>query len=103
MVLEHNGQRILVISKPDGTFFKVIAQENLFEETYGLENIVSTWRGLKTISVREALANISPTGGQGFTRCGCKGACDTMSCKCKKANVICNSRCHAGSTKCKNC
>ena len=109
----------VVVEITDGFFYRVgvvggilsdcylsnnlIIEENVQPETYGLENIASTWRGLKKISVREALANISPTGGQGFTRCGCKGACDTLSCKCKKANLLCNSRCHAGSATCKNC
>ena len=71
--------------------------------TYGLEDIMSSWKTAKAISVREAVKGISTTGGQGYTRCGCKGSCDTHSCKCLKGKFLCNSRCHPGSALCKNC
>ena len=37
------------------------------------------------------VSNMSPTGGQGFTKCGCKGTCDSNTCKCKKSNILCNA------------
>ena len=35
--------------------------------------------------------------------CHCKGDCNTLSCRCRRASIICSSRCHkASSEKCKN-
>lgn len=51
------------------------------------------------ISLREAASHQSMTGGQGFRKCACKSAkklCGTKTCKCFKAGVPCNSRCHTG-------
>ncbi len=53
------------------------------------------------VSLREASRKLSKTGGQGFLSCKCKGGCKTSKCKCKKSNVMCNSRCH-GSMTCAN-
>lgn len=40
-------------------------------------------------------ANLSSIGsGQGFFKCFCKGKCNSNKCKCKKAGVQCNSKCH---------
>ena len=70
---------------------------------YGLQDVMSTWETAKKISLREAMKGVSTTGGQGYTRCGCKSLCDTNSCKCRKGKFLCNSRCHAGISLCKNC
>ena len=64
---------------------------------YVLRKPTINWKGHFYIS------NISPTGDQGFTKCGCKGTCDSNTCKCKKSNILSNSRRHAGSTACKYC
>lgn len=55
----------------------------------------------KTISLREALALQSMTGGQGYVKCSCKASinqCRTNRCKCFKFKVLCNSRCHSSAT-----
>ena len=51
----------------------------------------------KTVSLRSAVISQSASGGQGFTRCNCTGAkkCKTRRCKCLKAGLQCNSRCHS--------
>lgn len=51
-------------------------------------------------SVRTASNKMSVVGGQGFLRCNCK-SCDSQKCSCKKAGVMCNSKCHM-SLSCKN-
>ena len=51
------------------------------------------------ISLCEAVWKLSKTGGQGFLYCKCKGGWQSSKCKCKKSNVLCNSRCH-GSMSC---
>jgi hypothetical protein len=55
------------------------------------------------ISLRNAVKYESICGGQGFLKCNCSGKsnCESNRCKCFKAKVECNSRCH-GSMTCKN-
>ncbi|CAF5057243.1 unnamed protein product, partial [Rotaria sp. Silwood1] len=49
-------------------------------------------------SLREIARLQSVTGGQGLLKCDCKGGCKTNRCKCKQANMLCNSRCHHSAT-----
>ena len=48
------------------------------------------------IGLRRAVQLESKCGGQGFVKCNCSGAnrCSSNRCKCFKAKVKCNSRCH---------
>ena len=56
----------------------------------------------RKISLRQAAAAVSLSGGQGFTKCNCsKNQCSTNRCKCYKANIKCNSKCHSSLT-CRN-
>ena len=57
----------------------------------------------KSVSLRSAVTAESASGGQGFTKCNCNGAkkCQTNRCKCFKAKLLCNSKCH-GSINCCN-
>ena len=48
----------------------------------------------KEVSLRMAARLESIGGGQGFFKCNCTGNCTTKRCKCFKASVKCNSRCH---------
>ena len=48
----------------------------------------------KEMSVRELVKADSIGNGQGYIKCGCRiGKCD-KNCVCKKAGLVCNSRCH---------
>ena len=51
----------------------------------------------REIGLRSAVQFESVCGGQGFVKCGCLGIkrCSTNKCKCYRAKVKCNSRCHA--------
>ena len=53
------------------------------------------------LSIRQTVTKQSFGGGQGFTRCSCRAGCQNGRCKCKRSNVLCNSRCHPNIT-CKN-
>ena len=55
----------------------------------------------RTVSLREAARSSSIGLGQGFFKCTCTTGCNNKRCKCKKADKICNSRCH-NSNSCKN-
>ena len=46
-------------------------------------------RPLRSVAGEQAVG-----GGQGFARCGCIQWCEKNNCKCFKAKVLCNSRCH---------
>lgn len=46
------------------------------------------------IGIRQAVSQLSLTGGQGLIRCDCLKKCITNRCKCRSKNVLCNSRCH---------
>ena len=48
------------------------------------------------VSEREAVSSESASGGQGFVKCNCGGSkrCNTNCCKCFKAKLKCNLRCH---------
>ena len=46
------------------------------------------------ISLRTCARNTSISGGQGYTRCTCKGRCNTNKCSCKRNAKLCNSKCH---------
>jgi hypothetical protein len=56
----------------------------------------------KSLSIRQAVNQISIGGGQGVLRCDCKGNCSRKICKCFKHELKCNSRCHASNSKCAN-
>ncbi|KAL3783549.1 hypothetical protein HJC23_008180 [Cyclotella cryptica] len=70
----------------------------------GLESAFEEWQGLPKITEREAARVVSAVGGQGFNIvCHCNGGCDNKRCSCKKAGVLCSSKCHTGNLKCLNC
>ena len=64
------------------------------EALLGIESVPETVVSLRTVVTRA-------TGGQGYTKCSCKSKCETGRCSCFKKKMICNSRCHPG-TSCKN-
>lgn len=107
-VTDHNNYRIACkggILKDCLSRGDLIVEEKQTALLYGLEEYTTTAdiSTIKTISVRQALANISPVGGQGVFKCSCKGKCDSNKCACFKASHICNSRCHSNNSKCSNC
>lgn len=53
------------------------------------------------ITLRECARKDSNLGGQGFQHCNCTSECNSNRCKCKKTQVLCNSKCHKSRT-CRN-
>ena len=80
----------------------LVHERDIEDVAYGLENVVATWKTAKRISIREAVANISMTGGQGYLKCMCTTACRSQRCACFKAGFKCNSRCHPKNDRCLN-
>jgi hypothetical protein len=54
------------------------------------------------VSVREAANAVDIAGSQGMAKYNCNGQCANGRCSCKKAKLLCNSRCHASNQNCKN-
>ncbi len=90
------------ILKDSDTRPDLIYESNLVPNDYDLEGVLEQWRNLPKISVHQAVANISQTGGQGHLKCSCTIACRTPKCTCFKANRKCNSRCHKKNSRCLN-
>ena len=72
--------------------------------TLGLEDMFTKWKGVSTITERQAAASTSMVGGQGKKKCGCRSGCNTNRCACFKAARLCGSHCHGGlNDNCTNC
>jgi len=78
-----------------------LMEKSKLPASYGLDTVLLTWRTMNRVSPRAGVSAISMFGGQGHLHCSCKGKCDSNRCACKKAGVLCNSRCHSGHV-CKN-
>ncbi|KAL1507362.1 hypothetical protein AB1Y20_008208 [Prymnesium parvum] len=68
----------------------------------GFEDVLKSWKTMSVVGIRAVAASGSAAGGQGMMHCMCKGECIGGRCSCANAGVKCNSRCHKGSTRCKN-
>ena len=103
---EHDNYRIGVKGGVlQNCFFRGQLKHNITATptSTNLQEILDTWSTAKKIGIREALRWLSPTGGQGFTKCNCKKSCFSNACACYKAKRLCNSRCHPSNHNCKNC
>ncbi|CAN0112481.1 unnamed protein product [Heterosigma akashiwo] len=49
------------------------------------------------VTAGQAARALSAYNGQGFVRCNCRaqGRCTDNRCSCKKAGLLCNSKCHS--------
>jgi hypothetical protein len=68
--------------------------EETSPENHGLEGFLASWHQMPKITIPKAVRLVSKFGGQGFTKCSCKGSCDSGRCTCKKKGIMCGSRCH---------
>ena len=87
-----------------GTTVRVISgllSGNQIEKILGHELTILDVPDNTEISVRKAAQLLSLYGGQGHIHCSCRSGCTTGKCKCKRKNILCNSRCHA-SVSCAN-
>ena len=81
-----------------GTTVGVISgllSRNQIEKIHGHELTILDVPDNTEISVRKAVQLLSLYGGQGHIHCSCRSGCKTGKCKCKRTNILCNSRCHA--------
>ena len=74
-------------------------EENKTPAFYGLEEALEKWRSMDKVSIRAGSNKVSVVGGQGHLHCNCGGNCDSNRCACRKAGVLCNSRCHPRNSK----
>ena len=66
--------------------------------TYMLDSVLENWKSMPQLSQRQLITSLNRTGQQGQLHCNCKKGCSSKRCSCIRANVKCNSRCHAGIT-----
>ena len=86
------------------TMFKLGTKEGVFKSYYARNQFevlphkhltLEEVDQLQERALRTAANQQSQGGGQGFTKCGCQKSCQANNCKCFKAQVLCNSRCHS--------
>ena len=68
----------------------------------GLDAALEDWRSMPTCSMRKNMGAATPMGVQGHVHCNCTKTCEAFKCSCRKAGVLCNSRCHKGNKNCRN-
>lgn len=99
-----DGRNILafVLEVTDANLYKLGTKHGILNQLYARnqfticnENFIYGEDIPQTeISLRECARLSSKTGGQGYSRCGCKGGCKSDKCKCCKEKKLCNSKCH---------
>lgn len=99
----------VITEKTDDGFYKVGTKQGTINTLFSRNQIRECKENLINIndipnielSLREVSIKDSKFGGQGFIKCNCNKKCNSKLCKCKKSNVLCNSKCHK-STDCQN-
>ncbi|GBN67396.1 KRAB-A domain-containing protein 2 [Araneus ventricosus] len=99
-----DGRKVLavVVGIEDSDFYKLANKNGTLKQLYTRNQFVTCKEKLLSIdeissqemSLREAAAANSRSGGQGYTRCQCKRKCSTTKCNCKSKGLLCNSKCH---------
>lgn len=95
IVLEANNGMYTVGTKC-GVLKQKYSRNQLFPTESNFLNILEVPKEI--VSLRKAANLESLTGGQGFVKCNCGSKCTDRKCKCRKMNVLCNSKCHIGLT-----
>ena len=101
---EHPNLKAVVLEKhPHGHLWKLGCSSGVLDQWYSRNQFQPTLEKFMSkddvpmeqeISLRSAARQESISGGQGYFRCNCTGNCQTKRCKCFKAELKCNSRCH---------
>jgi len=102
----------VIIDRDCNDMYRIAVRAGLLQQRYSRNQFdlctqkllsLADVRQDREVSVRVAVHEESMCGGQGYLRCNCAGSdrCRSNRCKCFKANVKCNSRCHS-TLMCKN-
>ena len=107
--LDHRNLICVIVSVDEHQQYKLATKKGFLKGTFSRNYFDICKRSVlkiqdvdktKEISIREACTQESKTGGQGVERCQCKGQCKNRQCSCKNAGILCNSKCHIGTTCC---
>ncbi len=82
--------------------FTFAYEDNKTPAFYDLEEALDKWRSMGKVSIRAGPNKLSVVSAQGHLHCNYGGICDMNRCACKKAGVLCNSRCHPKDSNCVN-
>ncbi|XP_046987116.1 uncharacterized protein LOC124575152 [Schistocerca americana] len=94
----HTGSQsvlAVVVGIEDSDFYKLTNKNSTLKQLYTCNQFIICKEKLLSVdeisfqemSLREAAAANSRSGGQGYTRCHCKRKCSTNKCSCKKCTV----------------
>ncbi|XP_023228167.1 uncharacterized protein LOC111628576 [Centruroides sculpturatus] len=98
----------VVIDVKDNEFYQLGTKIGVLKQLYTQSQFTSCPEDFikievvigKEVSLREVVAKLSLTGGQGFKKCNCFKKCLTKKCACKSSGLLCNSKCHDSSPCC---
>jgi hypothetical protein len=99
VVMQQNSNQLYTLATRDGVLDKQYSR-NEFEVADNNFLMSSDLNTEATISLRAAAASACNSK-QGFVMCNCRKGCKSNQCKCKRRNLLCNSRCH-NSLSCNN-
>ena len=99
---DNRNMLAVVVGIEDSDFYKLANENGTLKQLYTRNQFVICKEKLlsidevhfQEISLREAAAANSRSGGQGYTRCHCKRKCSTNKCSCKSKGLLCNSNSH---------
>lgn len=93
---------IAVILKKDDEFYQLGTSSGKLNTLYSRNQFTICTENFiypedvpdEEVSLRTTVRQQSLVGGQGFKKCHCFKKCSTKKCRCKAANMKCNSKCH---------
>ena len=102
---------VIVVDRDENDLYQIALRSGILHGKYSRNQFdlcdhrllsLNDMRQDREISLRAAVREESKFGGQGFVKCNCSGSgrCKSNRCKCFKAKLKCNSRCHSSWTFC---
>ncbi|XP_067128907.1 uncharacterized protein [Centruroides vittatus] len=99
----------VVVDVKDNEFYKLGTKIGVLKQLYTQHQFTSCPEDFikiekvvkdKKVSLREVVAKLCLTRGQGFKKCNCLKNCLTKKCTCKSSGLLCNSKYHNSSPCC---
>ncbi|GFX78548.1 KRAB-A domain-containing protein 2 [Trichonephila clavipes] len=105
---DNQNELAVVVGIEDFDFYKLANDNSFLKQLYTRNQCVICKERLLSIdeiyfqemSLREAAAANSRSGGQGYTCYHCKRKCSTNKSSCKSMGFLCNPKCHINSSCC---
>ena len=100
--VDHPYHLAVVTRAEGGGFYRLGNKQGRFKQCFSraeIEPVNSNFIHTSDVpnndtTVRASVRETSLGAGQGHVRCNCRRKCGTNTCRCRKAAVLCNSKCH---------